>query len=290
MVDLQLTDTPAVPGVFDFGFVDPLGNVFKVTGNDRDLIIPSIVHSHFAYRDWREFPARSEFGVYKMPSRILTYPVKLPALLTSELYDLEMKFQSLESPDDIIFEFETDDNSGPVAFMRSDNAMSHVMTKTGIAVAARGEKVLDSFIELGLMRLTNEVSAADYGLITTVVIGMIGDESVTNSEEDWLNDFQIDLFEDWLILSGFVDWGALGLPGSKYQAEISGTDDGYRLAGSSLIPMTEIMSLVSDEGATHFYACENNARYHKIKITTPVVGDSFHLRTMELDGIFSGRL
>jgi hypothetical protein len=146
---------------------------------------------------------------------------------------------------------------------------------------------LDSFAEIGLFRFTDEENANRLSLISNVVIGTLDNsETLADISEDWLNDFAVDVFEDWLTISPdvFEDWGEGAITGSRYTQQIRGTLDGYRTFQDQFQELPEALF----DGKSKFCSSNSNGLYQTILINALGVSESYHVKTLELSGAITG--
>ena len=96
-----------------------------------------------------------------------------------------------------------------------------------------------------------------------------------------------DIFEDWFAeAESFEDWGEGVVAGSNYTQQIRGSLDGYETFEDQLVDLEEVQL----EGKTKFCTCANAGIFESVILTADAVGESFHLKTLELNGMIAGRL
>jgi len=153
---------------------------------------------------------------------------------------------------------------------------------------------LNAQIKVGLWRFTTEENPDETSFVSDVIIGMLdADSGIGDINIDWLLDFSIDIFEDWMLIDGEEDWNGGGAAATDYTARITGANDGYNAIGRNLSvpnPMEEELTLKEQDGRTRFYTCNSNALYHFMEINAFEVNQSFVLKNMEIRGIISGRV
>lgn len=147
---------------------------------------------------------------------------------------------------------------------------------------------LNSFIEVGLFRFTDELVNDQFSFITNVAISCLDIADSTGSIfDDWLNDYPADIFEDWLAeAETFEDWGEAVVAGSTYLQQIRGSLDGYVTFEDQLVDLEEVQLV----GKTKFCTCANSGIFESVILTAYGVGESYHLKTLELNGMIAGRL
>ncbi len=147
---------------------------------------------------------------------------------------------------------------------------------------------LNSFIEVGLFRFTDEEANDQLSFVTNVAISCLDIASSTGSIfDDWLNDYPSDIFEDWFAeAESFEDWGEGVVSGSVYLQQIRGSLDGYETFEDQLVTLDEVQI----DGKTKFCTCANAGLFESIILNALAVGESYHLKTLELNGMIGGRL
>ena len=147
---------------------------------------------------------------------------------------------------------------------------------------------LNSFIEVGLFRFTDEEANDQLSFVTNVAISCLDFVSSTGSIfDDWLNDYPSDVFEDWFTETEiFEDWGEGVVAGSTYLQQIRGSLDGYETFEDQLVTIDEVQTV----GKTKFCTCANAGLFESIILTAYAIGESYHLKTLELNGMIAGRL
>lgn len=154
-------------------------------------------------------------------------------------------------------------------------------------VNALVQSSLDSFIEVGLFRFTDEQANDQLSFVTNVAISCLDIADSTGSIfDDWLNDYPADVFEDWLTDSGAEDWGEGVVAGSDYLQQIRGSLDGYATFEDQLVDIDEVQIV----GKTKFCTCANTGIFESVILTAYDIGESYHLKTLELNGMIAGRL
>ena len=147
---------------------------------------------------------------------------------------------------------------------------------------------LNSFIEVGLFRFTDEEASDQLSFVTNVAISCLDIVDSTGSIfDDWLNDYPSDVFEDWFLeAESFEDWGEGVVSGSSYLQQIRGSLDGYKTFEDQLAILEEVRV----EGKTKFCTCANEGIFESVLLTAFNIGESYHLKTLELNGMIAGRI
>ena len=159
----------------------------------------------------------------------------------------------------------------------------------GPTAQAQSQIAADSFIEVGLFRLTDEEESDQFSLITNVAISCLDIlDSTVGSFDDWLEDYATDVFEDWLTISPdvFEDWGLELAGGSVYTQKIRGSLDGYKTFEDQYVDIDEVLI----NGKTKFCSSANAGLFQAVEISALNVGEAYHVKTLELSGTLIGRL
>ena len=147
---------------------------------------------------------------------------------------------------------------------------------------------LNSFIEVGLFRFTDEEANDQLSFVTNVAIACLDViESTGSVFDDWFKDYPSDLFFDWFTESeNFEDYGEGVVSGSEYLQQIRGSLDGYKTFEDQFVDIDEVQI----DGKTKFCTCANAGIFESVILTAFDVGESYHLKTLELNGMIAGRL
>lgn len=177
---------------------------------------------------------------------------------------------------------------GPPMTLATSFTINHSMNVLGPTVQEQVQQGLNSQIEVGLFRFTDDEANDQFSLITNVAISCLDETDSTSLNEDWLEDFPTDVFEDWLTVTpdAFEDWGLEIVSGSVYTEKIRGTLDGYTTFEDQFVDLDVILL----EGKTKFCSCANAGIFQSVQISALEVGQSYHLKTLEINGILIGRL
>ena len=90
--------------------------------------------------------------------------------------------------------------------------------------------------------------------------------------------------EDFNAGIGGEDFGFGRTSLVNFQLKIIATNDGRTEY------VSDLPGLARFEAAQRFYATQVNGIYHIVELKTLLPGDTFHLETLELNGILAGRL
>ena len=183
-------------------------------------------------------------------------------------------------PDTVIVE-------GAVYVMPSRVTVDNKLAVLGNIVQDLVADPIDSFIEVGLFRVTDEEASDQVSLFTNVAISTLDVGDSEGAEVvDWLNDFDVDVEEDWLTASGDEDWGINIVTGANYTQKIRGTLDGYETFQDQFADLEEVFV----EGKTKFCSCTSLGLFQTVQLVAQENNQFFHLKTLELTGILAGRI
>lgn len=151
---------------------------------------------------------------------------------------------------------------------------------TPVQVLARTLVDLDSFIQVGLFRFTEQQFVDQIGYVADVSIGA-GYTPVGQVIEDWLI---LTGFEDWNTDTGEEDWGE-GIPSQEdFEAVLESFYDGRTIENS------ETLSAHRDEGAQKYYWADTSGIYFGVRVKAQTVGHVYHVKYIEFAGTVLGRL
>lgn len=151
---------------------------------------------------------------------------------------------------------------------------------------------VDAFIDVATFRYVDERHVDRMAYITDVAIGMI--ESPTLQEFEDYQALVADVVEDWATLPDQdEDWGAGIFSGVVYNAQLLGTLDGYNVFENQQEDLTEINPdpiLNATVTRNRFFDTYTSGIYFITRINALNIGESFHLKFLELSGNLGGRL
>ena len=147
---------------------------------------------------------------------------------------------------------------------------------------------LDSFIEIGPIRLTNNEDNDRFSYISNVAVGTLNTISSGDTEEDWNSEtqFPIEVTEDWLILSGSEDWGSGNASSVNYTFNLIPTLDAF----FQIEDYTPVAKLVNSNTQTDFFSCQSDGIYHLLKFTALNNLENYHVKTLDITLNLGGRL
>lgn len=150
---------------------------------------------------------------------------------------------------------------------------------TTVAPSVQG---LDSTISIGLLRPTGPTAVDEM----SELIGVLIRSRVSGEENPATLDFNLtpSLGVDLNLNQVAADYGVNPANYINHGLEIQGTLDGITVF-DSMNP-----TLVNYVDGGRYYTCTVTGVWHIVKVTALEIGESFHVRTLELTAISSGRL
>jgi len=146
---------------------------------------------------------------------------------------------------------------------------------------ARDFTKLDSFIEVGLLRYEEQQYPDEMGLVTDLALEIAESGELDAQSEDWnTNEGE----EDWNALSGEEDWGDGVVTEMTFAVSEIATLDGFTTF-KSVTP-----DLEKDFAFRRQYSLLNTGVFHKVRLDANQVGQSFHLKSLEVAGSLDGRV
>lgn len=295
--ELQLDEGPFTG--FNFGYFDFTGELHKFVdfphieqspdGNVGERLPINFYH----YHEDLAIPSRVEnlntiFSTHMQMSSIDETVFRDD----TNLYEYKIVREHI-SPSTII-EVHQASSLGSPNIMRSDMWMQAGLAELDWAQYSPILGSINSFIDVGLFRFpADETEAAEITLMSEVVIGMIQDPGLQESE-DWLT-FSPDTEEDWLNNTlPDEDWGIEIFTSTNYIASIIGSLDGYQQFSDQIEIMEERTDIVvapsETTGRSKYFTCYNNGVYHIIRIEALEQDQSFHLKVIDLEPNMAGIL
>lgn len=133
---------------------------------------------------------------------------------------------------------------------------------------------LDSYINIGLMRLLDPEYADRYTMLFNLVLGV--GELVAEEREDY-NTITPDVFEDWDILVGEEDWGFNIIPGIGFTARAFASIDGQ----TPLEDQDVELELLENTDLVRHFTADICGIYHVAQITAYKLNETFQIKTAE---------
>lgn len=272
--------------LFDEGYVDSDGTIWRFNSQASDSIFPDAVANPFVYNYQKntEFSARRELISNAMPSVLKFKTVNDTVFPSSGIYD----FRS------IVQESFSIDNFPAVEPASVSAAPNEMKTKTvfgtGIrqnsAAAIQEQAALDSFIRVGPIRAGKGEDIDELTSLISLGVGMLG-SAVGDTFEDWLNDFSSEVIVDWATITEIIeDWGFSSAATTNFDVSVEGTLDAYTIwENKDIVP-----SLVKTEGRYQQFALQMTSLYTLVKFAANSPGQNFHLKYLDAEIYPAGRL
>lgn len=142
---------------------------------------------------------------------------------------------------------------------------------------------LNSFLQVGPFRFTDQVQADETSLVSTIILAMNATANFVITE-DWN---ELTGSEDWNTASGDEDWGIGNSVPSNYQLLLNDTNDGVNTPIQGL----EELPVFQDLGSSQvFMPMGYSSIYHTLTLNALEAGQSFALKVIDFTGILTGRL
>lgn len=283
-VNVDLTSGPAQG--FQFAMVDSTGKLFRFSDTAQDAEWPlenELSTWQYVYKGKPVYPARNELGVIRFPTIAHCRMIDESAMIDPGVYNLESLVERAIAPVDQTA-VEQDAEAGATYVFKTTAKGSSAIVQTQHALEAKTLLPLDSEITVGPFRMTDQKNVDLFSAVFNMSVQML-DSSIADTFEDWLLDYDVEVEIDWATASGDEDWGYSGGGTTDYEAELISTIDAYNVYED----MQKLPTLISQEGRTRLYDCDNNGIYHLAKFTADEAGESFHLKFLELSAINAGR-
>ena len=186
------------------------------------------------------------------------------------------------------------DLASPTRFITDVSLQSSIIT-VGWQQTTPIFSPMDSTVDVGLFRVNTEEDIVDeFSLVTDLIVGML-ESPIGQDAEDWLIFFP-DAEEDWLVDDlEDEDWGVGIFSTTVYDASIIGSLDGYNQYQDQFEILEERADIVDAEldettGRSRYFTCYNNGTYHIIRIEALLIGESFHLKVVDMTPRPAGRV
>lgn len=150
---------------------------------------------------------------------------------------------------------------------------------------------LNASILVGPLKLpgAEPLPAVDTLLQTqSIIVGML-EGGIADEIRDYLTT-DTDVIEDWNVLDGQEDWGQLAGDVTNYTVHLQGTLDGYRVWQVDGVPQEISPELAKSEGRTQHMVGVVAGQYLFLRVTTDVLGESFHLKHLKASVTSAGRV
>lgn len=145
---------------------------------------------------------------------------------------------------------------------------------------------LNSYVIVGLLHMQEEQYDDELAMVTNIMVGVdnnpggaIFDDYATD------NNFGSDIIEDFATENTSEDYGIAAVNVSSFNLTINGfLDDG------TTVFETEVPTLEELAASAQYYTCTTNGIYHNVELSATSVGQTFHLKLLDMSGIYTGRL
>ena len=298
-------------GGYTFGYIDPDGYSHRIHNGAFNEVLPDLENFFFKHTAF-EIAGYYDTDHYVMSTFMAmftqnptTYPnvsglyttdltamYDSPEILGSESSDFDADDSSRE---DWLFAL-TDENwlssidpdedwlSGDInLILASGLFMQNTMLYYGLRAVAPEFSSINSRVEVGLFRFTEQKTPDELSFVDVISIGTGTTEQDTQTMIDWLT---ASVNEDWLALTGVDDFGFNVITEADYDLTMDGTIDGIEVfEENSTTP-----EIIKEQGGVRFYDTYVVGLYHKLNFDASAEGQSFHLKSLELSGNLCGRI
>lgn len=265
---------------YELSYFDEIGTIKTLSGEQFVETRPLQDDAYF-HRAYSELPARKQNTIYHMPSTgyILAHPRigDFKDLITG-YYRLQDRLNLAEAfPDLTDPPIVASSDTGLYFEMRDGSDMRAGAVTQTWQVSQLTNNPLDSEIEVGLFRIIDperEDRMTIFQEVTTYA-----DPGTVIETEDYMLLFGE---EDWLTTGANEDWGA-DFVAVGFDFTLTGTNDGFStfLASVGQEQQRDAESIV--------WAVDSNGLFHTAKLTADKLLQSFHLKSLVLDGRIGGR-
>jgi len=289
-----LTDFFTLPTQFEgffFGLIDLEGSIFRFDTPAGIQTVPDLVDGYSYHYFWEETPTRVNDTIYIFTSNAQFSTEKKSLLNHTGVYYRYHQVQSFLSPEDLTAEEKSAEDSSTATEFKTNTTFSAAIVDLNQRIQDAQFDPLDSYVNIGPIRLFNEQDNDRYSYITNVSVGTLG-ESVGSFSEDWnsVTQFPVTVEEDWLDGSPNEDWGDGGISSVSgsvdYDFEIVATID-----AETPIANYETKAIkINTDSTTDFYSCDSSGIYHLISINAFKLGQNFHAKTLDIAVNLGGRI
>jgi hypothetical protein len=148
---------------------------------------------------------------------------------------------------------------------------------------------LDAWIDVGLFRYADRAFPGqeypdEMAQVTDLVLGSNRTGGLADVLEDWNTIADLLFDEDWNLLATAEDWGEGNPSSSSWDTEVIATNDGTEVFNTVTPTLSRTL-----ETQRH-YTLNSSGMYHKVHMSASDVGQSFHLKILEVAGSMDGRL
>ncbi|MCK5506848.1 MAG: hypothetical protein KAJ10_16905, partial [Thermodesulfovibrionia bacterium] len=271
---------------FSLGVVENDGSIYKFIGSTNDQLYPDETLDIFIYdyHELVEFPVRSENGVRKMPTAFRLRTQDESIFARSGIYDLRFVIQNNTDEDQTPLDVSPSLPGTPYEMKTAVKFFSGIRYTTH-AFAVKRLQSLNAEILIGPFRAGEQETTDELSNILNLSLGML-DQGIEDTFEDWLLDYTGDVFEDWAaapVPDEFEDWGIGATTGTLYDELVRGTIDGNSAWEANGVIMEQDPALIAQNGRQRHLSCDVTGLYNFVKISATQQGQSFALKTLDLN-------
>lgn len=143
------------------------------------------------------------------------------------------------------------------------------------------QNTLNAYILLGMFRYAELKFDDEMGLVTQMSVW--SDPAGSDVVEDWAT--MPDITEDWNLIDGQEDWGFGVSSSDDFTTTLIGTLDGFNSFKEQLL-----INLDTALGYINRYPADVSGIFHMTKLEALAMGQTFHLKSLEMSGTSAGRL
>ena len=273
---------------YQYGVCDSDGSLFYFSSTDSDNTYPLITDSLIDYKSYFDIP--TEYAATSLFSDTISITADdISGVTIAGTYDIRTELENVVSPDTITQTADDTYVSGGHTMMSTAFDAQVAMVRFVVGVNPYYANPLDSYILVGPF----QVQPTEIDFVTqfqSAVVGML-DSGINDQLEDYVLDYAgTDVVQDWNSLTGDEDWGTASGDNTSYTTEFIGTVDGYTVWEPNQMTQQIEPELILLEGRSRHLAGSVVGVYNYVKFSTPVAGETFHLKTLRLNLLNAGRL
>ena len=250
--------------------------------------IPELNYGLVYRREWEPVATRINDNVLIFTQKADWSTVSKAFMLYTGVYNQYSEVDSYISPATLTPVEKPSEDSGTEITFRTHTNFIFGFLDISVQAVIKQFDALDSYVDLGLFRLSDEKEYDRFSNIINLAIGM-DDLAVGDTQDDWasLLTYPTEVIVDWETVTGDEDWGAGAAGGTDYDLILTPTIDGYNLFGNADENPEEIPNTT---GKTKFYATDVQGIYHVITISAFQAFQNYEVKTIELGMNLAGRL
>jgi len=271
---------------------DTDGVLWRFTESDADRVYPAFGHWYTDVRTYFEFPpqwygAGSTVSIFS-DMGVLTDENHSTAIAAG-VWDL--CFQTAEVLGDLTHttsEAETPVGTSPTVYVTSGILQDSVVFVSPAVIPSTAAP-LDAYILVGPFRLIQDQRINLLAQLQEGIVGML-DSGTSDTVEDYLEDYDFEVTEDWNALTTIEDWGEAAGDNTEYSMTFEGTIDGYKIWTVNGQTQVVIPDVVVQHGRTRHIAGNVAGQYVYGRFTAYNIGETFHLKHIRLNFANAGKL